>query len=60
MREVLGRVGRRRKQLLDDLSETRVTQEIDRVSTRWHSVKRWLWERVWTCSKADYRVNDAV
>ena len=44
MMEVMGRIGRRRKQLLYDLEETRVTLEIETGSTRSHSLKNWLWE----------------
>jgi len=27
--------------------------DIERGSTKWHSVENSLWKRLWTCSKAD-------
>ena len=57
MIEVTGRVGRRRGKLLSDgLAETRVTLENETGKAGSHTVKKWLWESLWTCSKADYRV----
>jgi hypothetical protein len=47
--EVTGRRGRRRKQLLDDLKEKRRISEIERGSTRSHSVQNSLWNRVQIC-----------
>jgi hypothetical protein len=31
--------------------------ETERGSTRSHCVENWLWKRLWTCRKADCRVN---
>jgi hypothetical protein len=31
--------------------------EIERKSTRSHSVKNCLWKKLWTCRKTDYRMN---
>jgi hypothetical protein len=39
MTEVMGRLGRRGKQLLDDLEEKSGVLEIDRGNTRWHTVE---------------------
>jgi len=27
-------------------------------SSRSHYVESWLWERLWTCRKADYQMNE--
>jgi hypothetical protein len=43
--EMTGRRGRRRKQLLDDLKENKIL-EIERGSTRSHSVENSLWKRL--------------
>jgi hypothetical protein len=32
--------------------------EIERESTRPHSVENSLWKRLWTCHKTDYRKNE--
>ena len=45
--------GRRRKQILYDLKETRGILETKRESTRLHSVKNSLWKRLRTCRKSD-------
>jgi hypothetical protein len=47
--------GRRRKQLLDDLTER--VLEVKRGSTRSHSVENSLWKSLWTCSKTDCGMN---
>jgi hypothetical protein len=52
MIEMAGRRGRRRKQLLDDLKENERILEIERGSSRSHSVENSLWKRLWTCRKA--------
>jgi hypothetical protein len=54
--ETTGRRGRRRKQLLDDLNETRghcrlKEEALDRT------VEKSLWKRLRTCRETDYRVN---
>ena len=41
----MGRQGRRRKQLLDDVSKTR--------DIRSHAVENSLWRKLWTCRKTD-------
>jgi hypothetical protein len=56
--EMMGRRGRRRKQLLDDLKEKIL--EIERGSTRSHPVENSLWKRLRTCRKTDYRMNEYV
>ena len=40
------RRGKRRKQLLDDLKKIKRTLEIERGSTRSHSVENWFWKRL--------------
>jgi hypothetical protein len=50
--EMMGRQGRRRKQLLDDLKENR------RGSTRSQTVENSLWKRLRTCRKIDCRMNE--
>jgi hypothetical protein len=50
--EGMGRRRRRRKQLLDDLSE------IEKGHNRSHFVEISLWKRCWTCSETDSRMND--
>ena len=55
--EVMGRRGRRVKQLLDDLKERRATGD-ERRSTRSHPLENWLWKWLWTCRKADCGMND--
>jgi hypothetical protein len=52
--EMTGKCGRRRKHLLDDLK----ILEIERGSTRSHSMENSLWKRLWTCHKTDYRMNE--
>jgi ABC-type tungstate transport system permease subunit len=49
--------GRRRKQLLDDLENERVL-EIERGSSRTHSMENSLWKRLWTCHKTDYGMEE--
>ena len=48
-----GRQGKRRKHLLDDFKEMR-PMEIERGSTRSHTVENWLWKELWICRKTDY------
>jgi len=48
--EVMGQQGRRCKQLLDDLKE--MVPEIERGSTRLHSVGKLLWKRLQTYRQA--------
>jgi replicative superfamily II helicase len=50
--EMMGRRGRRRNQLLDDLTE------IERGRIRSHPVENSLWKRLRTCRKTDYRMNE--
>jgi hypothetical protein len=50
--EVKGRGGGRRRQIVDGLKETRVL-EIERGSTRSHSVENSVCKRLLTCRKAD-------
>jgi len=54
--EVAGRRGRRCKQLLDDLKE--MVPEMERGSTRLHSVEKLLWRRLKTCCKTGYGMNE--
>ena len=49
---------KRRKQLLDDLKETRGELEIERGSTRSTSVDNSLWNRQWNCREAEYGLNE--
>jgi hypothetical protein len=49
-----GRRGRQRKHILDDLKEKENLVALERESTRSHSVRNSLWQRLWTCRKADY------
>jgi hypothetical protein len=46
--EVMGRRGRRRKQLLADLEEKRKLLETERGSAGSHRSENWLWKRLWT------------
>jgi hypothetical protein len=45
--EIIGRRGRRRRKLLDDLKERRGGR------SRSHYVESSLWKRLWTCRKTD-------
>jgi hypothetical protein len=54
--EVMGRQGRRHKQLINDIKETRVYGKL-RGSARSDSVENSLYKRLWTC-KRDYGLND--
>jgi hypothetical protein len=56
--EVTGRRGRRRKQLLDDLKETRGYWKFKRGSSRSHCVENSSCNRLWTCRKTDNKTND--
>jgi hypothetical protein len=53
--EVTGRLGRRRRKLLDDLKETILSFE--RGSSGSHYVESSRWKRLWTCRKTDYKMN---
>jgi hypothetical protein len=57
--EMMGRRGRRRMQLLDDLKEKKIL-EIERGSARLHPVENSLWKRLRTCRKTDYRMNELI
>jgi uncharacterized membrane protein YgaE (UPF0421/DUF939 family) len=48
---------RRRKQLLNCLKRKANILEIERGSTRSHSMENWLCKRLWTCRKTDYVIN---
>ena len=48
--EVTGRRARRRRMLLDDLTERR---GYSHLSSRSHYVESSLWKRLWTCRKTD-------
>jgi hypothetical protein len=58
MIEVTGRQRRRSKQLLCDLKENRRILEVERGSTRSHSVENSLWKKVYICHKADNIMNE--
>ena len=49
-----GRLGRRRKQLLDDVKGVKRILEIEGGRTRFILRQKWLWNRLLTCRKADY------
>jgi hypothetical protein len=49
--EVIGRRGRRRRKLLDDLKERILTSEGG--SSRSHYVESSHWKRLWTCRETD-------
>jgi hypothetical protein len=54
----MGKQGRRRKQLLDDLKETRRRCWKLREETLDRTLEEnSLWKRLWTCRKTDYRIN---
>jgi hypothetical protein len=48
------------KQILDDLKEKSEILEIERGSTRSHSMENSLWKRLWTCRKTDCRMNEYI
>jgi hypothetical protein len=58
--EVIGRRGRRRRKLLDNLQERKgyshLKEELsfEGGSSRSHYVESSLWKRFWTCRKTDY------
>jgi len=52
-----GRLGKRRKQLLDDLKETRLL-EIERGGTGLHHVENCPRKRLWNCRKTDWQINE--
>jgi hypothetical protein len=51
--EVKERQGRTNKQLLDDAKEKNRVLEIEKGSTRSHSVENSFWKRLRTCGKTD-------
>jgi hypothetical protein len=53
---MMGRRGRRSKQLLDDLKGKEKILEIERGSTRSHCVENLLWKSLRTCRKTDCRI----
>ena len=50
-----GRRGRRRKQLLDEMM-----LEVERGSTRSHSVENSLWKKLCTCRRTDYGMTEVI
>jgi hypothetical protein len=56
--EVMGRRGRRRKQILMTLRKIGDTGNRKRGSTRSHCVENSLWKRLTTCNKTDYGMNE--
>jgi hypothetical protein len=52
-----GRRGRRHKQLLDDLEETRCYGNLKAEAVD-HTVENSLWNGLWTCRKRDCGTND--
>ena len=58
--EMTGRRGRRRKQLSDDLEETKGYCKKERRSTRSHSVENSIWKRLWTFRNTEYAINGRV
>jgi hypothetical protein len=55
---VMGRLGRRRKQLLNDLKQNSKYCKLKKRNTIFHSVGNSLWKRLWICRKADYGINE--
>jgi hypothetical protein len=51
---------RRLRILLDDLKKKRGIPEAGKGSTRSQSVEKSRWKTLWTCRKADYRVNECL
>ena len=51
--EVTGRQGRRRKQLLGDLTEMKGYCKWKEEELRLHCVENWLWKGLWNCRKTD-------
>jgi hypothetical protein len=58
--EMTGRRGRRRKQLLDDLTEKRRYWNLKEEALDRYHMDNSLWKRLRTCRKTDYRMNDTV
>jgi hypothetical protein len=54
--EVMGRRGRRCKQLLDDFKEVREYWKLEEEALD-PILENSLWKRLWTCCKTDYRTN---
>jgi hypothetical protein len=59
MIEVKGRRGKRLKHLVDDLTEPRRYFKL-KAETLHRSVDNWHWEKIWTCPKTDYRMNECT
>jgi hypothetical protein len=57
---MMGRQGRRRhKQLLDDFKGMRGCWKLEEAALG-SVLENSLWEKLWTCLKTDYRMNDHV
>ena len=54
---MMGRWGKRCKQLWDDIKGNERILEIKREITRLHCVENLLWKRLCSCRKADYGMN---
>jgi hypothetical protein len=54
----VGRRGRQRKQLLDDLYKKEMILDVECGSPRSHSVENSLWMRLWICHKTSYEMNE--
>ena len=52
-----GKTQRRCKQPLDDKDNDRIWQT-ERARTTSHRLENWLWNRLWTCRKTDYGMNE--
>jgi hypothetical protein len=51
-------MGRQEIRLLGDLKEKRRYCKLKEAALKFHSLKNLLWKRLWTCDKADNRIND--
>jgi hypothetical protein len=56
--EVTGRQGRRCRKLLDDLKGKERILLFEGGSSGSHYVESSLWNRLWTCRKTDYEMNE--
>jgi hypothetical protein len=56
--EVTRRRKRRRTYLLSDLKKNKGSCKLREGKYRPHSMENWLWKRLWTSCKTDYRMND--
>jgi len=50
---VTGRRGRRRRELLDDLEESREYCHLQEEALDRTVFESWLWERLWACRQID-------